>query len=180
MMFRIGELGGYMAGLRDDSLADCAVTFAEKMQSYGVREEGSPVEVALDPPFVHACARNHATDALRTIARQARRIVSLDDLEDTTDPASRTADSAEDPEKELLGKELVDRILDTLNGLNVRHRDLLVRHHVQGEPIESIAQSLQLTYQAVEQRLYRARQTLRSRLIKAGIVDTAPTPRSKP
>src|SRR5690349_18879258 len=79
VMLLIGELQGSMVGLTDDDLADCAVTFAEKMQRYRPSRDG---EASLEPLFVHACARNHARDSLRAVVRSARRTVSLDEHPD--------------------------------------------------------------------------------------------------
>lgn len=176
-MLLIGELQGSMVGLTDDDLADCAVTFAEKMQRYRPSRDG---EASLEPLFVHACARNHARDSLRAVVRSARRTVSLDGHPDAADSRLKTTAFSRDPESELLGHDLVYRILDALDRLKVGHRDLFVRHHLQGESIKSIALSLNLKPQVVVQRIYRARQTLRSRLIDSGLIEGKDFSCSKP
>jgi RNA polymerase sigma-70 factor, ECF subfamily len=72
--------------------------------------------------------------------------------------------SPETPETKLLQQEEQKRILNALEALQPLDKELVYRRYFLFEPVQTIAPELGLTRQAADNRLYRARKTLRSLL----------------
>ena len=102
--------------------------------------------------WVLAIAKNR----IRARFRRAQRGAPATPLDiSTPEPPSEAVESLETGER-------LHSILDTLDR---EDRELLLRRHVEGTDVRTLAGDLGLTQDAVKSRLYRARRNLRERLI---------------
>jgi RNA polymerase sigma factor (sigma-70 family) len=98
------------------------------------------------------------------IARNARR--KLPDLE-----SSQTVSVCEhNPSKAVMQQELSQHLDEALAALPERLREAMILHHCEGKSIQQTADTLACKPEAVRKRLVRARQRLRSRLRRLGVV----------
>jgi RNA polymerase sigma-70 factor (ECF subfamily) len=103
-------------------------------------------------------ASNAAIDILR--ARRNSRAVHLDDVK-----ADLLPNDEPDPEGELEANINQAALAAALMQLSEDHRVVVVLHHLEGCPVEEIAQRLAIPAGTVKSRLGRAREALRRRLL---------------
>lgn len=102
--------------------------------------------------WVLRIAHNTAIDALR---RRREHTMAPDDL-----PESRTASSADDPARRVMGREDVDVLRDALAHLDELSRSIVVLREVEGLSYQDIADTLDVPVATVKTRLLRARRAL--------------------
>jgi RNA polymerase sigma-70 factor (ECF subfamily) len=103
-------------------------------------------------------ASNAAIDVLR--ARRSSHVVHLDDVQADSMPSEEP-----DPEGALESKINHSALAAALMQLSDDHRVVVVLHHLEGCPVEEIAERLALPVGTVKSRLGRAREALRRRLM---------------
>jgi len=104
----------------------------------------------------------------RKSVRLGREEMSLDDPQRSgkDDFAIANASLEESVTAGLEKRELDAKIQECLNALEVDYREVLVLREIQGYSYEAIGQTLQLTAGTVRSRLFRARNSLKNRLLK--------------
>ena len=110
--------------------------------------------------FGYLCrtASNAAIDVLR--ARRSSQVVHLDDVKADTMPSNEP-----DPDGALEANINHSALTAALMQLSEDHRVVIVLHHLEGCPVEEIAERLALPTGTVKSRLGRAREALRRRLL---------------
>jgi RNA polymerase sigma-70 factor (ECF subfamily) len=103
-------------------------------------------------------ASNAAIDVLR--ARKTSQVVQLDDVKADTLPSDDL-----DPDGTLEANINQSALAAALMQLSEDHRVVIVLHHLEGCPVEEIAERLALPAGTVKSRLGRAREALRRRLL---------------
>ncbi len=101
-------------------------------------------------------------DRLAKVGRRRDREQPLEsgDGEETMDLPDRTAD----PERSAEISELRTHLTEAIESLPLGYRECVVLRDIEGLSYEEIAQSMDITVEAVRSRLARARQQLRQRL----------------
>lgn len=101
--------------------------------------------------WVYMLAKYKALDWRRKKGQQVE-LVGVDEVELL---------SPEETDAQVLKKEQQKQLLQAVDTLKQKDRDIFFRRYFLYESIESIAESLQLTREAVDNRLWRARRHLR-------------------
>lgn len=71
------------------------------------------------------------------------------------------ADTGRGPERDLVTKELGERVQEALDMLSPVHRSVILLHHVDGRQVKEIAEIMDCSEGTVKSRLGRARENLR-------------------
>lgn len=117
-------------------------------------------------PFVRGAARRYVAGWVRDNARRWKHELLF------TEPWAVEADrggayAGVSPEDACLREALSEAVMQALEGLPIRQREILRRHYLKRETASRMAADLGLTVGAVEQALHRARLALR-RTLEAG------------
>ena len=148
-------------GARSEDLAQ--ETFVAAWQKLGeLREPGEAAGVALAAGIV----RNPTANALR---RERRRGGAVESLDLASEPASAEAD----PAAQAVTQEEAILRWRSLAGLSETYREPMVLFYRQGQSVAEVARALELSEEAVRQRLARGRSLLREEL--ATVVETTLT-----
>ena len=118
-------------------------------------------------PWVAGIARNLARSAERNRARRAQHR-----LDEPPSPAT--------PEEEVLAREDRELLGRALAEVPAAHREALVLHYLEGQPVARIAEVLGVREELVKQRLSRGRRALRASVaarVEAALVRARPGPR---
>lgn len=100
--------------------------------------------------------RNHALDS---IEKRERRNVSLDEtFHDRPDFSSQ-------PDEQLIGRQQQERVEQIINHLPEKQRTALQLRDMEGKTYSEIAEAMQISVSDVKVNIFRARQTLRDRLL---------------
>jgi len=67
----------------------------------------------------------------------------------------------QDPSEAAVTQEFVDRVAECMNGLNKKHKEVLVLRNVKNLSYEEIAQQLEISVGTVKSRIARGRESLR-------------------
>jgi RNA polymerase sigma-70 factor (ECF subfamily) len=148
-----------LAYLRDTEAAMDAAqeVFVKVYQNAGRWDPGSEVG-----PWLTRIVVNHAIDRYR---QGRRRLASEQPLpEERSDRDPRLRLDAPSPERQLLGRELGERIGAALAVLPDKQRAVFVLRHYQELSLEEIASALGLSLGTVKSSLHRAIQRLRGEL----------------
>ncbi|MEM7340081.1 MAG: sigma-70 family RNA polymerase sigma factor [Actinomycetota bacterium] len=108
-------------------------------------------EDTVTPSWLMAVTRNKVIDRWRAAGRRKAKAHLVE--AQVGDTATFPAGWAHDDRR--------DAVFDALDGLNPRHRMLLILHHVDGMPIVEMADALQQSSEAIESALVRARSAFR-------------------
>lgn len=140
--------------LGDSGLAEDAVqeTFLRAYRALGRFRLGAPLA-----PWLYRIATNLCHDLGWNRARQT---IGLNE-----DQAARQADSSEQPDEALARRETHRRVREAVAGLPEKYRVLVVMAHQQGMSYEAICQVTGEPMTIVKNRLYRARQMLKDKLL---------------
>ena len=114
--------------------------------------------------WIYRIASNRSIDHLR---RQPVSLLSLDDPGGTgrgSEGVIQLKSPSRGPEELLASRELGDRIGLAIDSLPARYRELILLRHLQGMAYEDIARVKRLPLGTVKNRLFRAREMLRTRL----------------
>lgn len=111
-------------------------------------------------PWLSRIAVNQAIDRYRRNKRRAQTYKPLEE----GDHHDCLAAGAPSPERQLLGKQLGERIRGALGGLPDRQRAVFVLRHYEEMSLEEIATTLALSLGTVKSNLHRAVHRLRTRL----------------
>jgi RNA polymerase sigma-70 factor (ECF subfamily) len=112
--------------------------------------------------WITRVAVNQSIDRYR---RLRRRRAAEEPLGDTpTDQDARFSGSLPSPEREVMGRELGERIGSALRALPEQQRAIVVLRHYQDLSLEEIASTLGLSLGTVKSSLHRAVHRLRERL----------------
>jgi RNA polymerase sigma-70 factor (ECF subfamily) len=72
--------------------------------------------------------------------------------------------AGENPAEAVVTQEFVDRVSDCMQGLNEKHKEVLILRNVKNLTYDEIAQQLEISVGTVKSRIARARESLRSLL----------------
>jgi RNA polymerase sigma-70 factor (ECF subfamily) len=116
--------------------------------------------------WLHRVTVNAALTYRRKQALQLAHEVStsLRHLEDRGRPVSPVSPWGAEPDRQLLGREMKERIEEAVRGLPEMYRAPLVLSDIEGMPNAAIGERLGLSLPAVKSRLHRARLLLRDAL----------------
>lgn len=103
-------------------------------------------------PWLMRVARNKLIDTWRRNGQTARLREKL-----LAEPSAGNEWSVEE--------QVLTHHLPEINALSSRHRELVRRHYVEGEPLGSVAASTNQSYRAVESAIARARRELRQKWV---------------
>ena len=112
-------------------------------------------------------AQNLSIDYLRW--KKRRPTVSIDETTEESDYEIRhqeIADTAPDARSILIEKQKSDRIQIVINSLPEQYKSVVILRHIEGLPLDEIAQILKLPLGTVKTNLYRARNLLKEKLGK--------------
>lgn len=141
----------------DDALEVVQETFVRAYQNAARWDPASAVE-----PWLVRIAINHAIDRYRRGRRRRRAEEPLDQADRDRDP--RLAAEEPSPERQVLGREVAERIDSALRSLPERQRAVFVLRHYEERSLEEIARTLDLSLGTVKSSLHRAVRRLRLRL----------------
>ena len=96
---------------------------------------------------------------LSTQSKRERRNVSLDEtFHDRPDFSSQ-------PDEQLIGRQQQERVEQIINHLPEKQRTALQLRDMEGKTYSEIAEAMQISVSDVKVNIFRARQTLRDRLL---------------
>lgn len=114
-------------------------------------------EISYPHPFLYQIARNLALDHLRKEKiRQRRDNAPKDDDDEADDPLECIPSTSPTPEQQTDDRQQVALMLDALNGLSERRRQILVLHKFHHWTYERIAQHFDISRSAVEKNVHVA------------------------
>jgi hypothetical protein len=162
-LLRLAGRQARCAGVADSEVDDSALEFAEFVLK---RRQGNSEETGrwFEGAFLTQCAKRHSWRFARRLARHVSQCLSIDDAPDVGERARLGAN----PCFEAVTHDLCQRITGLILILDSRDRDLFVRHHLDDQPLASIAEERGDTPNALAQRLYRIRSRLRKQLLVMG------------
>src|SRR5262249_30107284 len=100
----------------------------------------------------------------RALQRAREASTSLEHMEDSGRPVAAVSPEGAEPDKQLPGRELKERIEEAVRGLPEMYRGPFVLSDIEGMPNAEIGELLGLSLPAVKSRLHRARLLLRDAL----------------
>lgn len=136
----------------EDALQDCSIKAFVHIKSFDGK--------SAFPTWLIRIGINTALMILRKRRRAA--IASLDDhaSSDLRGPW-QVAELSNDPEQELLAREMQSQILQAVNRLPASLRTVMDAHRLREQPVKELAMMTGLTVAATKSRLYRARLAVR-------------------
>jgi RNA polymerase sigma-70 factor, ECF subfamily len=161
-------------GLTRDDADDCATELIVRLLRQYKPQELLSAPVFTTPAWLYRCARNQAIDYRRAQVRLRR----LEYGSTEAGPSERIwrlpeiADAAGRPDLTFLRAHCLRQLASGIAQLPRAQREVLVRHHLQGESVAELAAALRRSPHAVEQLLLRARHRLRSVLERRGWSET--------
>ena len=72
--------------------------------------------------------------------------------------------AGENPAEAVVTQEFVDRVSDCMQGLNDKHKEVLILRNLKNLTYDEIAQQLEISVGTVKSRIARARESLRALL----------------
>ena len=116
--------------------------------------------------WLYRITHNTCIDEIRK--RKGKQTYSLEeDLESEDGSMQRqVADDGDTPEESLMRKEQKSEILRALDNLSEEHKAAIILRDVKGMSYEEIAEILELTLGTVKSRINRARNQLKSEILK--------------
>ncbi len=113
-------------------------------------------EISYPHPFLYQIARNLALDHLRKEKIRQRIDNHPKNDEDTSNKLESIPSTAPTPEQQTADQQQVALMLDALNGLSERRRQILVMHKFHHWTYERIAQHFGISRSAVEKNVHVA------------------------
>ncbi len=113
--------------------------------------------------WIYRIAVNMAIDELRR--RKIRRTLSLDFFSEAVLEREKKTDDTSGPSAQVLSDEQKEKVLDAIRKLTPAHRAALVLREYEGLSYREIAETLNITEQAVKSRIFRSREELK-RILK--------------
>jgi RNA polymerase sigma-70 factor, ECF subfamily len=150
---------GYAAMMLRDSAEAQDVAQEALVRLWTHRDE---IETSLAGVWLLRTTRNLCIDRLR------RRSVRAE-VADGPDVLERQAGSAPDPERIAGSGEASRALLRALEDLSEADRTVIVMREVQGLPYDEIASTLGVPLGTLKARLHRARERLRTELVRVGV-----------
>jgi RNA polymerase sigma factor (sigma-70 family) len=185
-LFSLGLRRARRSGLPEDLADECASAFVARML-----RQVNPIAPAGaagcgSSAYLLQCADNFVRNYCRSLARRRQHetgwpAVSADD--GSLVLWEVPSDAAQSPTDCLLRAEFWERVFAAVEQLKPIQREVFLRHHLRGEPVQELARSLGLDSNAVAQLLFRTRRRLRFLLEQAGLTEAelrgyaAPPPR---
>jgi len=115
-------------------------------------------DVQAFPAWLNRIAANLARDVARS---PAARMAFEDDPEPLME---RVEDTSPPPEADLLAEERSAQVHRAIGSLPEHQREVVVMHHLEGTPVQEVAEQLGLAIGTVLSRLSRGREALRRKL----------------
>jgi len=141
----------------DEALDAVQEVFVKAYQSAARWDGGSEVG-----PWLTRIAINHSIDRYRRGRRRQAAETPLDDEGGDRDVRLTNADPS--PERQVLGREVGERIASVLRSLPERQRAVFVLRHYDEMALEEIARALDMSLGTVKSSLHRAVHRMRERL----------------
>lgn len=116
--------------------------------------------------WLRGVARNLVRNHWRTQARRPQHIPMPD--ADLAAELSRRLIEEDIPDDVLSRKEARDQLLLALTALEAAHQEIVMARYFEGQSLSELAQRFKISERAIEGRLYRARQALRTALTDEG------------
>lgn len=150
---RIFQYSFLMCGQRQDAEEVAQETLLKVFENINQLREPERVK-----PWVFQIAKNACLMMRRKSIFAPREEVSLDE------PAAQIRDASAQPDRDVLQRELLDQLHDAIRQLPQMYRAVLLLRDVEELSTEETAAILDLSADAVKQRLHRARRMAREKL----------------
>lgn len=172
---RIGYEYARWSGLCPAASEDCAAEFLEHMQEESCKTSEAKTAVVNVLAWECTCARRFALNYRRG-ERRHEQTCDRQNLTDRVETGMSLICSRrpEEPFDFALRRDFHRQLPGHINALPALQREVFVRHHLHDEPVQEMADALNKTLGAVEQTLWRARQSLRQRLQEQDSTDSPP------
>ena len=120
-------------------------------------------------PWIYQIARNRIYDELRKRKRWSLRFFHSKDTDELSHKIGTVPDPSLSPGETLNQEELRQIIMEGIQSLDDRSRDLVILRHIQGLSVREVAEILNIAEGTVHSGTHRALATLQKILIKQGI-----------
>lgn len=112
--------------------------------------------------WIYRIAVNIAIDELRR--RKIKRTLSLDFFSESSLEREKSIEDPNEPSEKVLSEEKKQKVVEAIKKLTPAHRAALVLREYEGLSYREIAQTLDITEQAVKSRIFRSREELKKLL----------------
>lgn len=112
--------------------------------------------------WIYRIAVNIAIDELRR--RKIKRTLSLDFFSESSLEQEKNVEDPTEPSERVLSDERKQKVMEAIKKLTPAHRAALVLREYEGLSYKEIAQTLNITEQAVKSRIFRSREELKKLL----------------
>ena len=112
--------------------------------------------------WIYRIAVNIAIDELRR--RKIKRTLSLDFFSESSLEREKNIEDPTEPSERVLSDERKQKVMEAIKKLTPAHRAALVLREYEGLSYKEIAQTLNITEQAVKSRIFRSREELKKLL----------------
>ena len=169
---RVGYRHAAQTGLSHEDCEDCAAEFLIQMLSEERKAPSAVLVITHVCAWEHTCAHHFALNYRRRESKYEHACdwQKLAGVE-TADVCLACSCQAESPLDIAARHEFAQHLSLLLVCLPDSQQALFRRHHLQGETVPELARALQKTPGAIEQTLWRARQTLRKRMQEQEWID---------
>ncbi len=120
-------------------------------------------------PWIYQIARNRIYDELRRKKRWSLRMFQSKDTDELSRKAGTVPDPTLSPRETLNQEELGTIVMEGIQALDERSKDLVILRHIQGLSVREVAEVLDLAEGTVHSGTHRALATLQKILIRRGI-----------
>jgi RNA polymerase sigma factor (sigma-70 family) len=169
-LFALAYAPALHTGYPFDDAEDCATAFVEHMLAENGRALRAYPPGCCLAAWLRECAANFVRNDRRTQARRLRHEGPWPEAVCPDESRLRWdgPDSALTPEEAMLHQQAWEEVKAAIAQLPSAQRELVVRHHLDGESIQALTASTGKTANAVEQALHRARRRLCALLERRG------------
>lgn len=147
--------------LSEDIVQDVFVRLVESKESYD--------PARLFKTWIYGIARNRIYDELRKKKRWSLRLFQSKDTEQLSRTMGTIPDPNLSPRETLNQSQLHQTLLEGIQTLDDRSRDLVILRYIQGLSVRETAEVLKIAEGTVHSGIYRALQGLQKILVKRGI-----------
>ena len=120
-------------------------------------------------PWIYQIARNRVYDELRKKKRWSLRLFQPKEENELSQKTGAVPDPTLSPRETLNQSRLRDILLESIQSLDIKSRDMVILRHLQGLSVRETAEILELPEGTVQSGTYRALQSLEKVLIQKGI-----------
>ena len=172
--FNPGELANVTAGLSEQDKAELKESLSERVAESSKDILASQKEILSGIKEMEKSLRSEiAESASRAVSMKSQlKPLDMEDEESEVDYFDRLT-TGECPEDYIIKDELKKYVKFFVDGLPDKFRNIIILREVEDLSYEEIAEMLNISLGTVRSRLFNARQIIKERLIKQGLIDNA-------